>query len=223
MNNLVEIKKRTIYTIIPYGVIFLLLLLFIPYIIKWILTYYAIDAYAILATESFNITLQASLIVSLIFIIPLISYHVYKFVSPALPSSKVYLRALFCQILGIEGFLIGSTIITKYVLQGLTSSQIVSTVYSLNNIIHMGLGIGVGTALSLQLILLIPIINSYIPFNFKKGLQKGGYMIILCYFISSFITPPDLLSTILVMLPLCLSYLLGLGIAQLNIEVKQKC
>jgi sec-independent protein translocase protein TatC len=223
MNNLEELKKRALWVLIPYVVTFFTVFSFSKEIIQFLLRYYESNAFALATTESFAVSIRTSLIISTIVLIPLVTYHIYRFISPVYKMKNIFARISLAQILGIEGFVLGSTILAKYVLETLTANQIVQNTYSLANVVNLGVSIGVGTAIALQLILIIPIINSYTHIPFTKGIKKGGYLLIGSYFISAFITPPDLVSTFLVMLPLSLAYIIGLGISQLNYEVKQKC
>lgn len=210
-NNLVVLKNLGILNLFIFLLLFISVSFVSQYILEWMLEYYEVFFVSLTVTETFSTQMFTSFVLSFVLSISFFIYSIYYFVRPAL---KKKLNILFyittSQILAIEGLILGSTYFSKLIITTLDSSTITFSMYSLKDSILFSLGIGASFALFFQLIIFLPLLQSLSLINYKKLFKYTPLILLIGYIISAFITPPDLLSTGVVLFPLSFSFFTGL-------------
>jgi len=222
-----ETIKNSIYTkqlislikkgLISFCIIVVTMWLISKYIIRHLINYYSINITTINITESLDIQIAFTLMSALILSIPMI-LNIITYFLEIKANKKIWISF----ILAISGLIIGLTIMSKNIILGLNQEAIIQGTYSLKNILTFGMSIGFVTALSMQLILLIPLLNQLNLIDIKK--YNPLILIVVTYFICAWITPTDLTSTLITMIPMNISMFLGVKLSKTNkCEVEQKC
>ena len=224
-----KILKSSIYTkqlinLSKKGLISMLIILITMFmiskpIIKILLTYYNITVTSINITESIDIQIAFTLIMTLLLSIPMILNIITYFIE--IKNNKITRTIWYSFMLSIIGLILGLTIMTKQMLIGLSTESIVVGAYSIKNILTFGMSIGFVTALSLQLILLIPLLSELKLINIKK--YNPIILIVTTYFLCAWITPSDLTSTFITMIPMNISTFLGIKLSKPIRENKKTC
>ena len=213
--NFKDLRNSFLIVFIPFCIILIGLFSYSNLLISWINNYYSLNLVALGITENFAVQFKLSMIVALLSLIPLITYAMYKFIKPAYNIKPYLFKIIASQILAVEGFILGATYLSKIIMNNLNSFVIVEGYYSLNNVLTFGLGIGFAVAISFQLILLIPLLKKWGIINPSILGKKSFALLMLAYLISAIVTPPDLVSTFIIMIPLCFSYVIGVSISKI--------
>ncbi|MGJ7922124.1 twin-arginine translocase subunit TatC [Neobacillus sp. LXY-4] len=156
---------------------------------------------------------------ALVLTIPIAIYHVWRFVSPALQKNEKQAMILYMPVIllfFVLGISFGYFILFPGVLSFLTSlaSDQLNTMYTAEKyfkfLLNLTLPIGFLFEMPILIMLLtkIGILN---PTHLAKT-RKISYLILTI--ISTIVTPPDFISTIIVMVPLILLYELGIALSR---------
>lgn len=156
---------------------------------------------------------------ALVLTIPIAIYHVWRFVSPALQKNEKQAMILYMPVIllfFVLGISFGYFILFPGVLSFLTSlaSDKLNTMYTAEKyfkfLLNLTLPIGFLFEMPILIMLLtkIGILN---PTHLAKT-RKISYLILTI--ISTIVTPPDFISTIIVMVPLILLYELGIALSR---------
>lgn len=223
MNNIKDLQTMGKIVVIPTVLIFAISLLMAIPLIKHIIEFYGLYVITTGITESFDIIFKVAFVIAGISLLPILTYAIYWFMKPVI-NLKGYIKTIILsEILAIFGFVIGSTYFTKLIITSLDKYNLVIGYYSLSNILTFGIGIGFAVALCLQLIILIPLLCKFKIIDSKKLLNINILSILFVggYFLCAFLTPPDLTSTFMLMMPMSVSYFIGTGIAKTQKNVNE--
>ncbi len=161
--------------------------------------------------EPFIVYFKVALMSGLFISFPFVLYFLWQFFEPALykREKKIVLSIIISgSFLFIGGALIGYYLIFPYIVEfamsyikdGITPILTMDSYFSI--FAKMLLGFGVIFELPLVLIFL-----SFIGFVSAKGLLKFfRYAVVIIFFVSAVLTPPDVLSQFLMAMPLVLLY-----------------
>ncbi|MBP7497620.1 MAG: twin-arginine translocase subunit TatC [Bacteroidales bacterium] len=171
-------------------------------------------------TSQFAVHINISLISGFIIAMPLILYQIWKFLKPALlPKEKKYIsKAVFASsILFFIGVLFSYYILVPLTVHFFSNYQVSPVVENRINITSFISSI-TSVIFFTGLIFELPVITYFLV---KTGILKAEtlikarkYIIILILFISAIITPPDILSQIIVSIPIFALYELSIFIAK---------
>jgi len=163
--------------------------------------------------ESIQTSLSFSGALTLILITPLIFYTFYKFSEPAYPESKKKIKTyiLGSFFIAILGILFGTFIFSKLVLTTLSNTyQLTTPMWSIKSFINFIVLSSASISLIMQSIVIIPALNDIKILNVNT-LKKLRLPILLgMVIISALITPPDMISQILLIIPFYGSFELGM-------------
>lgn len=168
----------------------------------------------------FSTHITVSFVAGIIFAFPFIFAEFWRFLKPALyPNEKRHARGavFFSSFLFMLGVLFGYYLIAPLSIQFLGTYMVSSDV---SNQIHLGSYIGTVTSVVLAsgVIFELPIL---IYFLSKVGLVGPAFLkkyrkhaVVIILIVAAIITPPDIISQILVSLPLMLLYEVGILISK---------
>lgn len=220
IEHLEELRQRLIKTLLAFLVFLIIAFLFVEEIYNWLIK----DLDGKLAILGPSDILWVYMVISGVFaiaaVIPIAAYQTWRFVAPALTKeeSRValhFIPGLF--LLFLTGIAFGYCILFPIVLSYLTtlSSGHFETMFTADRyfrfMLHLTLPFGFLFEMPLVIMFLtrLGIIN---PVRLAKARK-------LCYFalivVSILITPPDLISDILVIVPLLLLYEVSITISKI--------
>jgi len=164
--------------------------------------------------------IKVSMVVGLILAFPYVFWQFWKFISPALYSTeKTHSRSatFWTSILFIFGVLFGYFIITPLTLHffsGYFVSDVVSNQINLNSYISIITSVVVSSGVIFEMPMLIYFLSKagIVDPAFLKKYRKHSLVIILI--VAAFITPPDILSQVIVSIPLIILYEIGIIISK---------
>ncbi|MGG4491209.1 twin-arginine translocase subunit TatC [Metabacillus idriensis] len=216
--HLEELRKRIIYILGSFLVFFALSFAFVERIYSWLGKDLEFKLALLGPGDVLWIYFKISAVCSIALTIPLAAYHVWRFVLPALQEHErkatfMLIPALFLLfILGISfGYFLVFPIVLSFMqeLAGEGFQQFYTSEKYFSFLISLTVPFGILFELPVVILFLtaIGILN---PQMLKKS-RKIAYFVILIT--SVLITPPDLISDILVLVPLVLIYEISINLS----------
>lgn len=216
-----ELRERIIHCMIFFTTIFIILFYFSDIIydlfsmpIK-LQTYNQNPLIAIKVTSTFMVPLKLSFYISLLLSTPYFIFHIWNFIAPGLYTTEkksIIPFLLLSLILFVIGILFAFYIMCPMALNFFLncSPSNVNVMIGLDYYMDFMFTIILSSGISFQIPL---IINLLIQLNIttKQNLsEKRSYIIILSFVIAMLLTPPDVISQILLAIPICILFELGL-------------
>lgn len=216
--HLEELRKRIIYILGSFLVFFALSFAFVERIYSWLIKDLEFKLALLGPGDVLWIYFKISAVCSIALTIPLAAYHIWRFVLPALQEHErkatfMLIPALFLLfILGISfGYFLVFPIVLSFMqeLAGEGFQQFYTSEKYFSFLISLTVPFGILFELPVVILFLtaIGILN---PRMLKKS-RKIAYFVILIT--SVLITPPDLISDILVLVPLVLIYEISINLS----------
>ncbi|UAL51583.1 MULTISPECIES: twin-arginine translocase subunit TatC [Metabacillus] len=216
--HLEELRKRLIYILASFLVFFAVSFAFVEQIYSWLVKDLEFKLALLGPGDVLWIYFKISAVCSIALTIPLAAYHVWRFVLPALQEHErkatfMLIPALFLLfILGISfGYFLVFPIVLSFMqeLAGEGFQQFYTSEKYFSFLISLTVPFGILFELPVVILFLtaIGILN---PQMLKKS-RKIAYFVILIT--SVLITPPDLISDILVLVPLVLIYEVSINLS----------
>lgn len=216
--HLEELRKRLIYILASFLVFFAVSFAFVEQIYNWLVKDLEFKLALLGPGDVLWIYFKISAVCSIALTIPLAAYHVWRFVLPALQEHErkatfMLIPALFLLfILGISfGYFLVFPIVLSFMqeLAGEGFQQFYTSEKYFSFLISLTVPFGILFELPVVILFLtaIGILN---PQMLKKS-RKIAYFVILIT--SVLITPPDLISDILVLVPLVLIYEVSINLS----------
>jgi len=172
--------------------------------------------------------LRLSLIAGFIFALPVIFYQIWAFVAPGLYARErrfaipfVVSSTLLFLGGGYFGWKVAFPVAFKYLLDFSGSLQTESVSLAIEPTVMIGdyldfisrMLIAFGAVFELPVLVFFLSVAGVI--DHTHLIKFARYFVVLSFFISAIITPPDIMSQFLLAIPLCLLYVLSIGIAWL--------
>ncbi len=171
-------------------------------------------------TGQFTMHLLSSLVIGLIGAFPYTIWELWRFVKPAIPPKKRSVlqdSGLVVSVLFMLGILFGYYIITPLVIHFLAHYQLdpsISNVFDITSYITTVFTLVLACAFMFQLPVAVYLLAKagVVAAHHLRAYRKHAVVVILV--VAAIITPPDVMSQILVALPLMLLYEFSILIAQ---------
>jgi len=223
--HLKELRKRILYCTITIAVIFSFLLLFSDPIFNFmalpLLSYLPVDnpMIATSITSTLLVPMKLSLYLAILITMPFILYQSWKFIAPALYSKEkkvAWLLLFFSCCLFYLGilfayFIVFPILFNFFVSIAPDSVQVMPDISQyLSFIMKLFFAFGLSFETPILIILLV-LSELTTP---KELSKKRPYIIVAAFTAAMLLTPPDVLSQILLAIPLCLMFELGIIIAR---------
>ncbi|HET7630196.1 MAG TPA: twin-arginine translocase subunit TatC [Candidatus Saccharimonadales bacterium] len=163
----------------------------------------------------FTFIFQITLYVGAVVAAPLMVYHLYRFVQPALPvrARRYSLRIVVCaSLLMIAGVCFGYFVAVPAALHFLTTfaGDFITPSLTADSYLSFIVAYVVGLGILFQLPLLLVFWNWISPMSTGKLLNSERYLVVLAFIAAAMITPtPDMLNQSLIAVPIILIYQLG--------------
>jgi len=226
LSHLVELRNRLVWSLIAVVVVFVCL-------VPWAKDIYHLLSEPMLAqlpkggrmiateiTSPFFIPFKVTFLAAVVISLPVLLYQTWAFVAPGLYTHEKRLVAplviastiLFVCGMAFAYFLVFPTVFR--VMQAFTPTGVewmpdIGTYLSF--VINMFLAFGVTFEVPIVVILLVRMG----VVSVKKLKEIRPYVIVCAFIVAAVVTPPDVTSQVLLALPLCLLYEVGLVVASL--------
>ena len=168
----------------------------------------------------FMIKWGIALIGGIVLTIPVLTYHIWKFIAPGLyMNERRYVAPLiiFTYLSFLIGLTFAYTVIIPFSLEFFTSVGMegIQNNFSINYYFNFVTWLMIGSGLIFELPVLVLILSLFglLTPEFMGHYRKHAIVIILV--LSAFITPPDPVSLVLMSIPLLLLYELSIGVSWL--------
>ncbi|WP_394234438.1 twin-arginine translocase subunit TatC [Niallia oryzisoli] len=225
IEHLEELRKRIIVVLIAYLIFFVVAFVFIQDIYQWIIRDFDGKLTVLGPSDILWLYMMLAAVVAIAATIPVFVYQSWRFIVPGLTKeeSKIILRMIpgffLLFIVGIGfGYFVLFPLVLGF-LVNLSAGQF-ETMYTADRyfkfMIHISLPFGFLFEMPLIVLLLtrLGILN---PVRLAKA-RKVSYFILMV--VSIAITPPDIVSDFLVIVPLLLLYELSVGISKIVYKKK---
>jgi sec-independent protein translocase protein TatC len=226
LSHLVELRDRLLRAIIALLVAFLCLVPWSKDIYRWLalpMLSQLPQGVAMIATEvtsPFFIPIKVTLLAAVVLALPVILYQVWAFVAPGLYAHEKRLvgpLVLASTVLFILGMLFAYFLVFPVVFgvmktftpEGVAWMPDIGAYFSF--VVNMFLAFGITFEVPIAVILCVKVGIVSIA----KLKEMRPYVIVAAFVIAAVVTPPDVLSQILLAVPLCLLYEVGIVVANL--------
>ncbi len=226
ISHLIEVRSRLLKIVVVVLVIFLVLFYFATDLYSWLaqpLLRYLPENASMIATQvasPFLAPFKLALVLSIFVAIPFILYQIWAFVAPGLykHEKKMVLPLLISSTLLFYGgaafayyviFPIIFQFFTSIQLEGVT--QMTDITEYLDFVLKMIVAFGIVFEVPVAIILLVRMG----VISVESLIEKRPYVIVGSFVLGMLITPPDVVSQILLAVPVWLLFELGLFVAKL--------
>ena len=230
VSHLDEFRSRLMYSLLAIIIVSLGSFFFSEYILDFINRPYLATGYKLNVfnlTEGFILRLKAAFIAGLLVGLPVIVYHLWKYMLPAINKGDRKFARI--SIIAAIILLYGGMAFTYFfilpfavkMLLSFTPAEMTNTIGAskyLSFVLLFSLGMGIMFELPI-IIMILTRIGIVSP---AFLISKRKYAIILLWIISAMITPPDILTQSMIAIPLMLLYELSIIISKMMVKRKKK-
>lgn len=230
-SHLVELRKRIVTMVVTFLIVIIPAFEFAPYIVEYfcdIAVSYGYKIVYLSPTELFTQYIKVTLVIGISILIPLMIYHIWAFCKPGLKKkeNRYFIGAVSFGFLSfVAGIVFSYYTILPFMLQFFisvnTSSNIAASISVANYI-----GFILSTLLIFGCIFEMPVIISTLSLLriVKAELLKKGRKVVIVgiFFICAIITPPDVVSQIMVAIPMIMLYEVSIFISSLIEKQRNK-
>ncbi len=175
---------------------------------------------AIAPTEIFFTYLKGALLGGFVLALPVVFWQLWAFVSPGLYASEKRVAFPFVAIstaLFTAGAAFGYFVVFPVMFDflGRFESEFVASAWTMREVFALTtrMFLAFGIAFELPVVVFFLSVSGIVD---TAQLMRGfPYAILLCFVLGAILTPPDWVSQIFLAVPMCLLYLLGVGVAWL--------
>jgi len=150
--------------------------------------------------ETFETVILLAVFLGILFSIPLLTYALYDFFG-SFSNIRLSVYIGFGYLLSLLGVGFGSTYLAYFLLMMLQQYSIGSVTWGLYSVLKFMIYMGVATALVMQILILIPTLNRFKLVNVSFFKKRRKYVILSIFVLSAFLTPPDVLSQVVISIP----------------------
>ncbi|XKG66958.1 twin-arginine translocase subunit TatC [Mesobacillus maritimus] len=227
LEHATEFRNRLLIVLVLFFTFFVAAFSIVEHIYKWLVDLSNVKLTVLGPTDILWVYFVLAGTFALVGTFPIALFHFWRFISPALSEEErkgflLYLPALLFSF--VVGVLFGFYILFPNVLTFLTSlaGDQMNTMFTAEKYFRflMNLTLPIGFLFELPIVVMfltrIGIIN---PVQLTKA-RKVAYFLLTI--LSTLVTPPDLISAVLMAIPLALLYELGITLSKMVYRKKQK-
>ena len=224
-SHLVELRDRLIRVLMSVGIVFLCLF-------PWAKELYALLAQPLLATLPkggqmiatdvvgvFLVPMKVALMVAFLIALPYVLYQIWAFVAPGLYSHEKRLAlplvgssvVLFFTGMAFAYFLVFPTV---FGFMAQVAPEGVAWMTDIEKYLSfvMGTFVAFGVAFEVPVIVVVLVLSGVVELSTLK--EWRSYVIVGAFVVAAIFTPPDVVSQLMLAIPLCLLYELGMLMAR---------
>ena len=178
-------------------------------------------------TEGFLLRVKASLIAAIFISFPLIIYELWKYIQPAVDRKDrkfIVISIIAALVLFYSGLLFTYIFILPFAIKMLisfTPQEMANTIGAskyLNFVLLFSLGMG----LMFELPIIVMILSRIGIITPHFLIQKRKYAIVLIFIVAAMLTPPDVLTQMMLAIPVILLYEISIIISKFIVKRKKK-
>ena len=234
ISHLFELRRRLIYILVAYLMVFLPLFHFSNTIYdalaKPLLTYLPVGSHLIATdvTSPFFVPLKLTMIVALFISLPNTIYQIWQFIAPALYRNErkliliTIVSVLFLFILGMV-FCFYVVLPTLFHFISKIKAPDIAMLTDINKYLDLVLSLFIIFGIAFQMPIIIYLLIYFKIVTYRKMISLRKYMFVAVFIIAAIVTPPDILSQIMLAIPLYLLYEIGILISKLTIHKDKLC
>lgn len=202
--------------LIIFVIFFIIAFAFSPHIINRLLTFYQLNVFALSPLEFIKTQMWASIIFAIIILLPILVYSIYLYCKEFITIKKIFLYISGCYFLGIMGFYLGLTHISKAILESLINVTPIESIWSIFSVFTIIFTTALILGFTMQLLLIIPLLLKVNILKYENYKKFRKYFILVILIILAMVTPdPTMFSTSILALPVYLSIEGGFQIGRL--------
>lgn len=174
----------------------------------------------------FMMSITSSLVFGFMAAFPYIIYQLWLFLKPALTARELKMSRgmiFWVSLLFFLGVLFGYYIITPYTVNffaGYTISPKFENIFKIDDYVSTVISLALGTGLIFELPVLVYFLSKIGIVNPRFMREYRRYAIVIVLVLAAIITPPDMVSQIIVAIPIMILYEISIGISA-RIEKRQ--
>lgn len=233
INNLIALRKRLIYCIIGFIIVFLGLFKFandLYFILaKPILSYVPLGTKLIATdiTSPFFIPLKLTMMCAFIISLPNTIFQIWQYIAPAMfkHEKRMIIITFFCVlILFIFGVMFCYFLVlpTLFKFIGEIKSSEIAMMTDITKYFDFVINLFFVFGLCFQTPIVVFLIIYFKLVSYDKIKKIRPYVFVGCFIIAAVLTPPDIMSQTMLAIPLYLLYELGLIVARFSITLPIK-
>ena len=226
ISHLIEIRSRLLRVVIVVLVVFLGLFSFAEELYGWLaqpLLRYLPESSSMIATQvasPFLTPFKLSIVMAIFIAVPFILYQIWGFIAPGLykHEQKMFLPLLVSSsLLFYLGAAFAYYIIFPLVFQFFTSIQLegVKQMTDITDYLDFVLKMFIAFGLAFEVPVAIILLTKMGAVNVETLGEKRPYVIVGSFVVGMLITPPDIISQVLLAVPVWLLFELGLFVAKM--------
>ncbi len=231
ISHLIEVRSRLLKIVIVILIIFLGLFSFAEELYGWLaqpLLRYLPENASMIATQvasPFLAPFKLSIVLAIFIAVPFILYQIWAFVTPGLYQNEQRLMLpllISSTLLFYFGAAFAYYIIFPLVFQFFTSITLegVTQMTDITNYLDFVLKMLIAFGLSFEVPIAIILLTRMGVVNIETLSEKRPYVIVGSFVVGMLITPPDIISQVLLAVPVWLLFELGLVVAKLTVREK---
>jgi len=233
IEHLIELRTRIMRSLIAIAVIFIGLVYFsnniYEIVSKPIRDQLPAGTHMIATdvTSTFFAPFKLTMVVALFLAMPVILHQVWKFISPGMYAheKKIAVPVLFISVvLFYSGIAFAHFVIFPVIMKFFTMTAPDSVIVTPD--IAQYLGIALKLFFAFGLAFEIPVFTMLLVWSGIMDLaelkKKRPYVIVVCFVVGMFLTPPDPFSQSMLAIPMCLLFELGLLLSRMIVKAKQE-
>ena len=172
--------------------------------------------------------MRTGLICGLIMSIPVIVYEAYAFISPGLQKhEKVFLMMalVFGQICFITGMAFAHKITMPFMLgflYAINGTEYITSSVSIESYLSFLLTVYIIFGIVFEMPVITAILTQFGLIRAEWLIKARSIAIVLCFLLAALITPPDIVSQIMVAIPMVILYQLSIAICTVIGKVKRR-
>jgi len=228
ISHLIELRDRVIRSIIPVIIIFFILVAWRNEILEFLsiplLKVMPIDHQEIIAIgviSSFMIPVKLAFVVSLVFCLPYVLYHVWAFIAPGLyQHEKKWIMPIVVSsyILFLLGMVFAYYVVFPLVFGFIqaTASESVKVMTDIEQFFNFVIRLFIAFGITFEVPIVVLVLTKVGIVEIETLQKARPYIIVGSFIIAAIVTPPDVFSQLLLALPMWILFELGLYISKIT-------
>ena len=179
-------------------------------------------------TSPFFVPLKLTMIITLFISLPNTIYQIWRFITPALYRNEKKLMlitaisVLFLFILGMA-FCFYIVLPTLFNFIAKIKAPDIAMLTDINKYLDLVLSLFIIFGIAFQMPIIIYLLIYFKIVTYKRLISLRKYMFVAVFIIAAIVTPPDIISQIMLAIPLYLLYEIGILFSRLTIHKDKIC
>ncbi len=230
LDHIEELRKRLVIIVVFFVLAVIVSFFLSQPLIKWLQhasIVHDITMNAFRVTDPFKVFMQMAFVLAFIMTSPVILYQLWAFISPGLLEKERRVTLSYIPVsvtLFLAGVLFAYFVLFPFVIRfmlGLSGNMDIQTTIGINEYFHFLFQITIpfGVLFQLPVVVLFLTRLGIVTPAFLRQVRKYAYFILIV--VAAFITPPDVISHMMVTVPLLILYEISIWISKIGYKKAQ--